>query len=178
MKLDELLAMSRKNLRRVLDEGHAIEEHALDDTEYKGVSLGLPRFVERLTWKTFTKTFHRDPETGELRGWNVRMEQTGIDGPPVPIMKNGTPLTWGHYRVYPFEPSRSGPGKTLMIDYQVASNPFLMRRTRDPLVAVNAGDPSLLLGVSYLDLGFFKLWTPTWFALVRRGPLTQPIAVP
>lgn len=176
--IERLLEASGKELRHILDEGHAIEERALDDTEYKGISLGLPRIIERFTWKTFTKTFHRDPATGELRGWNVRMEQTGIDGPPVPMMKNGEPLTWGHYRVYPFEPSRSGPGKTLMIDYDVPSNGFLMRRTKDPLVAVRAGDPNLLLGVSYIDLGFFRLWTPTWFALVRRGPLTRIVAPP
>lgn len=171
--IDQLLTMKRADLRRALARGHAIEDGALDDTEYKGISLALPRFIERLTWKTFTKTFHRDPETHELRGWNVRMEQTGIDGPAVAMMKNGAPFTFGHYRVYASDMMCKG---ALMIDYDVPSNGFLVRRTRDPLVAVNAADPTLLLGVSYIDCGLFRLWTPTYFALVRRGPLTLPTA--
>jgi len=160
----DLLSMSRRDLRRVLDEGHPIEDGALDDTEFKGVSLAMPRILEMLTWKTFTKTFRRDPETHELRGWNVRMEQTGIDGPPIPKKKHGVPVTWGHYRVYPKD-------RALMIDYDVPQNGWLTRRTRDPLVAVNANDATLLLGVSILDFGFFRMWTPTYFALVRRGPI-------
>jgi hypothetical protein len=163
---EPLLRASLRSLHRALRAGHPIDEHALDDAEYQGISVGLPKFVERFSWKTFTKTFHRDPATGALRGWNVRMEQTGIDGPPVPMERDGAPLTWGHYRVYP-------EGRALMIDYGVPSNPFLLGRMRDPLVAVTKGDPNVLLGVSYLDFGIFRLWTPTYFVLVRRGPLTH-----
>jgi len=77
-----LLHASLWSLHRALRAGHPIDEHALDDAEYQGISVGLPKFVERFTWKTFTKTFHRDPATGELRGWNVRMEQTGSTDRP------------------------------------------------------------------------------------------------
>jgi hypothetical protein len=153
-------------LHRALKRGHPIDERALDDVEYQGITVGVPRFVEKLTWKTFTKTFHRDPKTGELRGWNVRMEQTGVDGPAVPKMKGGVPFTWGHYRVYP-------EGRGLMIDYGVPGNPFFVSRMRDPLVAIEKDDPSVLLGVSYFDLGLFRLLTPTYFVLVRRGPIAH-----
>ncbi len=163
---EPLLAASVFGLHRALKRGHPIDERALDDIEYQGITVGVPRFVEKLTWKTFTKTFHRDPKTGELRGWNVRMEQTGIDGPAVPKMRKGVPFTWGHYRVYP-------EGRGLMIDYGVPGNPFFVSRMRDPLVAVEKDDPSVLLGVSYFDLGLFRLLTPTYFVLVRRGPITH-----
>jgi len=159
-----LLGASLFGLHRALRDGHAIEASALDDTEYLGISVGMPRFIEKLTWKTFTKTFHRDPETHELRGWNVRMEQTGIEGDAIPLKRGDEPFTWGHYRVYP-------EGRALMIDYGVPGNPFFVSRMRDPLVAVVPGDPSVLLGVSYFDLGLFRLLTPTYFVLVRRGPL-------
>ena len=173
MKIPEsakpLLEASLFGLHRALRAGHAIDEASLDDTEYLGISVGMPRFIERLSWKTFTKTFHRDPETRELRGWNVRMEQTGVEGEAIPMKRpksaSGEPFTWGHYRVY-------AEGRGMMIDYGVPGNPFFVSRMRDPLVAVSPGDPSVLLGVSYFDLGLFRLLTPTYFVLVRRGPLT------
>ena len=168
---EPLLSARRGELRRALERGHAVDPRALDDTEYTGISLALPKLVERLTWKTFTKTFHRDPATGDLRGWNVRMEQTGIDGPAVPRTKNGVPWTWGHYRVYATD--RAPYARGLLIDYGVRSNDLVTRRMRDPLVAVREGDPNVLLGVSYLDFGWFRVLTPTFFMLVRRGPLSR-----
>lgn len=167
---ERLLGKKRRELRRALDAGHPIELRALDDTEYTGISLALPRLIEKLTWKTFTKTFHRDPKTGELRGWNVRMEQTGVGGPAVPRTKKGAPWTWGHYRVYGGAPAPYD--RALLIDYGVPSNDFVTRRMRDPLVAVEPDDPSVLLGVSYLDFGWLRFITPTFFLLVRRGPLS------
>ena len=177
MKIPEsakpLLDASLFGLHRALRAGHAIDEGVLDDHEYLGISVGMPRFIEKLSWKTFTKTFHRDPETRELRGWNVRMEQTGIEGEAIPMKrpKSATdePFTWGHYRVYP-------EGRGMMIDYGVPGNPFFVSRMRDPLVAIVPGDPSVLLGVSYFDLGLFRVLTPTYFVLVRRGPLTHHAA--
>ena len=47
-------------------------------TENRGISLGLPAWVERLSWKKFAKAFHRDPRTQRLRGWNVRIEQGAL----------------------------------------------------------------------------------------------------
>src|SRR5207302_10620230 len=76
---DELIAMNGASLMRALCEGHPIDPAALDDTEYRGIALGLPRFVEWISWKTFQKTFHRDPATGALRGSHVRVEQRGLD---------------------------------------------------------------------------------------------------
>jgi hypothetical protein len=73
---EEFLSLDRRGLAAALAAGHPIDERALDDTRYRGISLGLPRAVETLTWKTFAKTFHRDPESGKLRGWNLRLEQT------------------------------------------------------------------------------------------------------
>ena len=44
---------------------------------------------------------------------------------------------------------------------------------RDPLVAVNEGDPSLLLGWSYLQLPWLRIPTPSYFTLQRLQPLTH-----
>ena len=166
--LAELRAMGPRALGRLLEAGHDIEPTALDDTAYRGVSLGIPHWVERLAWTTFMKTFRRDPETGHLRGWNVRLEQTGLDGPVVPrLRRDGRPKTFGHFRVVP-RPERTG----LLIHYGLANPGPLaaMGRLRDPIVALAPSCADRLLGYSYLDLGF-SLPTPSYFLLERLGPL-------
>lgn len=178
----ELHRMTRAELMDVLRSGHAIEPRALDDTEYKGTSLGLPRWVERLTWKKFKKVFHRDPESGALRGWNVRLEQNELAGPCVPKTKHGEPVTFGHYRVVSPEGHRvvRGCDRGLLIHYGLGGNRALdpVCRVRDPIVAVAAGDPTLLLGWSYVDLGFACLGTPSFFTLELDCPLTRAVKPP
>ncbi len=70
----ELRTASHRALRDAIVHGHPVDPRALEGWAYRGTSLGLPRVVERLTWKTFQKTFYRDPFSGALRGWNVRLE--------------------------------------------------------------------------------------------------------
>lgn len=182
MTLDDLLALDRQGLGRALAAGHDIDPRALDDMEYRGVSLGLPGFVERLTWKTFQKVFHRDPETSRLRGWNVRIEQRGLDAPSVPLEKNGRPVTFGHYEVVG-APGAASPIRCdhgLLIDYGRGGNGRLdpTSRLRDPIVAVNAGSAALLLGWTYVDLGVKTVGTPSFFALTRERPLTHRVSPP
>jgi hypothetical protein len=179
---DELVSMPRSALMRVLREGHPVDPARLDDTEYRGVALGLPAFVERLTWKTFQKTFHRDPATGHLRGWNVRLEQRGLDAPSVPLRAGGEPVTFGHYRVVALDPSRAPRGLRtgILIDYGLGDNARLdpMGLMRDPLVAVHPGSVELLLGWSWIALGPMQLGTPSFFTLERERALTHRVKAP
>lgn len=171
----DLLALDGRALAELLAMGHAIDPEALAGAEYEGIALGLPRWVERLAWKTFKKTFHRDPETGALRGWNVRIEQRGVDGPYEPIRRRGAPLCFGPYEVVPLDGRSPRPVRAgLLIDYargKTGLDP--MRLVRDPLVALRADDASLLLGWSYVDLGLTRLSTPSYFALRRAGPISH-----
>jgi hypothetical protein len=171
MHADDLLTMNRKQLERLLEQGHAVDPSELDDTEYCGVSLGLPAFVERLTWKKFKKVFHRDGEV--LRGWNVRLQQNGLGAPWLPLMKGSEPRTFGHFRVV----DDSG---TLLLDYGKGNNHRLdpIGALRDPLVALNEGSTELLLGGSYLDLGFARVGTPSFFSLRRDVPLGHRVSPP
>lgn len=177
MTRDDLLSLDGRELRALLAGGHAIDPRALDDREYRGISLGLPHFVEALTWKTFKKVFHRDPKTQRLRGWNVRMRQQGIDGPWEPLMKDGAPVTFGHYEVTDATaenvPARCDRG--LLIDYGRGDNRRLdpIRWLRDPVVSLEAGSVELLLGWSFVDLGFRRVSTPSYFCLERDTPLTH-----
>jgi hypothetical protein len=172
---DDVLSMKRGALAATLRQGHAIDPRALDDSQYRGISLGLPAWLERLTWKTFQKTFHRDPRTGELRGWNVRVEQQGLDAPSVAKVRKGAPWSFGHYRVVELSPrSPRGIARGLLIDYSPERG--LMSRMRDPIVALHEGSVDLLLGWSYLDLGFWRMPTPSYFLLEREGPLEQVVS--
>ena len=175
----EVRALDRAELAALLRAGHPIDPASLGDVRYRGTSLGLPAFVERLTWKTFRKVFHWDHARGELRGWNVRVEQRGIDDETVPLRRNGRAVSFGHYRVV--EPAArripTGCDRGLLIDYGIYER-GPMSRIRDPIVAVNAGSADLLLGWSYVDVGFGTLGTPSFFTLQREGPLDEVVAAP
>src|SRR4051812_19698425 len=96
----DLRAMSRRDLDDVLARGYAVDLDAIAGRGYRGVSLNLPSWIERLTWKTFMKVFLR--EGAALRGFNVRIEQTGLSGPFQPKRRaNGEPVTFGPYAVVP-----------------------------------------------------------------------------
>lgn len=179
-----LLSAPRRELRERLCAGHPIDPSALDDSEYRGISLGLGALVDALLWKTFRKTFHRDPRTGALRGWNVRLAQTGLASAPTPLLRLGQPRTFGHFRVCPARDYRLPwpVHQGLLLDYGLGGNPrvdltfsFLMR---DPLVALAPDDPTLLFGWSFLQLGPLRLPTPSFFLLEREGPLTYVAPTP
>lgn len=183
MEAADLWRLTTDELAQQLAAGHPIDPSALDDTEYRGVSLGVSELVKKLSWVKFRKCFHRDPATGELRGWNVRLQQNGVEAPDLPMMRRGRPRAFGHYAVVPPRgyPMPKWKGKPLychqglMLDYAKGrSNPPHLRLLRDPIVAVRPGDASLLLGWSYLDLGLLRLPTPSFFTLERSGPLQGP----
>lgn len=181
----ELWTLSADALLDVLQSGHRIDVEDLEDRTFRGVSLGLPGVVEKLTWKTFQKVFVRD--AGTLRGWNVRLEQDGIDAPSRPKTRRGEPRTFGHFHVRPTtqddRPRYRGRSlflpRALMLDYSLGGNgvdPIGM--LRDPIVAVEGGDSRLLLGWSYLQLGPAKVPTPSFFTLEDEGPRTHFVAQP
>ncbi len=187
LTLDDLLQMKRPELANVMNAGHPINPDELADYEYKGVSHGMPAFVEeKLLWKTFKKTFYADPGRGILRGWNMRIVQTGIEGDCLPMLRHGQPITFGHYVVH----SAMENGKPrrmprpwhrgLFLDYGNAGNtltdPALPMRA--PLVAVNAGSAELLLGWDYVQLGRLQLPTPAYWSLTRDCELKEVVLPP
>lgn len=182
MRADDFLDLGRAQLLAALSGGHAIEPGELEDSVYRGVSLGMPAWVDRIAWKTFAKVFHRDPKRDVIRGWNLRVEQTGLDGEIVAKQKNGAPFAFGHFQVVPSTgyaiPAPLTRG--LMLDYGLGGNPPFdpTNRVRDPIVAVEQGRSDLLLGWTYLDLGVTQIRTPSFFTLERVGPLDLPVPSP
>jgi hypothetical protein len=176
--LSQLLAMRPRELAVALRSGHPIAPEALDDTRYRGISLGLPAWIEKLAWKTFVKTFKRSGDV--LRGWNVRLEQTGLDGEVVyQQLKNGEPKTFGHYHVVDAGPNPVGAHRGLLIHYGLGGNPIFdpSGLMRDPLVALEPDSVDRLLGWSYVDLRF-SVGTPSYFMLERLGPLDHDATPP
>jgi len=174
--------MSKRELARAFAAGHPFAPSRLDDTEYKGTSLGLPAFVEKLTWKKFKKVFCRDTERGVLRGWNVRLEQNALDEPCIPKTKRGKSMTFGHYVVVDAGERRMPvPGHPrVLLDYGQGRNAAFdfMRFVRDPLVAVNEDDTTLLLGCMYIEVGPLRLPTPSYFTLELDGEITERVPTP
>jgi hypothetical protein len=172
----ELRTASTKVLRAHIVNGHPVDPAALAGWVYRGTSLGLPRIVERLTWKNFQKTFYREPNTGRLIGWNVRLEQDGIDAPSRPKLRRGQPVTEWHYEVIApgGVPAPAGFDRGLIIDYGRGRVPDLsMRFVKDPLVALTPGSADELLGVSYVAVGGRCVETPTYFTLEREHRITD-----
>lgn len=169
----QLLGATPRQLRALLAAGHPIDPAALANTTYRGISLGLPAWVERLTWKKFTKAFHRDPRDGRLRGWNVRIEQDGLDRPWRPRLRDGRPWTFGHFAVV-------SERDRLLLDYGAGGNRRLdpLGLLRDPLVALRAGSVERLLGWSYLAIGPVDVPTPSYFLLERAEPLDSVVPAP
>lgn len=182
LTLDALMAMDARALHAVMMRGHPLEPEVLAGRMYVGVDLSLPGWGRKLLWHTFRKTFVRDDE-GEVRGWNVRMEQHGVDGPRVPLRdRRGEPITFGHYRVRSALGIRfpRGWSGAHFLDYGSAGNRFSdpARLGYTPLVAVNEGDQDLLLGWEIFKLGPAFLPMPLYWALRYEGPLDVVVAPP
>jgi hypothetical protein len=182
LTLEDLMAMSSAELHAVLTRGHALDPDALAGRQFLGVDLSLPGFARKLLWHTFRKTFHRDEEHGDVRGWNVRLEQRGVDAEQVPMTdRAGRPRTFGHYRVRVEE--RQFPRGTTApsyLNYGIAGNTWgdLARLGVTPLVAVNPGRQDLLLGWEVFKVWPGQLALPLYWALRLEGPLDEVVAPP
>lgn len=167
-----LLEVPRRALWRAFEAGQPVAPEALAGRRYRGISLGLPAVVERLTWKTFCKAFARVEEEAGPRvvGWNERLIQTGLDGPLENLERRGEPVCFGH-----FEAIREREGGTLLHYGRGGNAPWdPAGLVRDPLVSLRPGSAEVLLGRTWLALGPFRLDTPSWFLLEHAGPLQRP----
>lgn len=185
MNLAEYRSWSKPRLADALAAGHALDPADLVGWQYQGISLGLPRWIERLTWSVFVKAFAAD-DAG-VYGWNVRIVQGDdrlleADADLRPRTRGDKPWEFGYFRVTSlssWQQTRTrlrqpcGPG--LMLDYVHPRNPTLdpTRLVRDPLVALRPGDPTLLLGVSLLEFGGRHWHTGSWFVLQRWRELPR-----
>jgi len=177
MNIHEILKLDRAGLQRMMENGHPVDAHALENYTYYGISLGLPRWVERLSWQKFMKTFYRDPTTRKLRGWNVRTIDDGVDSPWVPKERNGHPLIFGHYEIQDNQ-AKNLPDcldHALLIDYSRGGQGGngILNGLRDPIVRLESESHDHLLGRSYFAMGGRYIGTPSYFLLIRGKPINE-----
>jgi choline dehydrogenase-like flavoprotein len=183
LTLEDLMGMDAKALHEVLLRGFPLKPDELAGKAYLGVDLSLPDIARKILWHTFRKTFTRDESTGEIRGWNVRMEQHGINGARIPMRnRRGQAITFGHYLVQErneieFPQNYRG---THYLDYGNVGNPFLdlARLGFTPLVAVNDGSQDLLLGWEVFRVSGKFVPMPLYWALRLEGPLDEVVPRP
>ena len=183
ISVDDLLRMTTNELHEVVAAARPLDPDALADTQYQGIDLGMPAVFHKLMWRTFRKTFHRDPATGTIRGWNVRMEQRGVEGPQAPMTDaRGGPRTFGHYVLRPGDDLTfpRGVRSPWVLDYGIAGNPWwdAARLGLCPLVAVNEGSSELLLGWEVFRVGPAWVPLPDHWILRREGPLDHTAPPP
>lgn len=162
----DLCSMSRSELESIFETASPVALEQIEGYRYRGVSLGLPGWVETLSWKKFAKAFERRSD-GLVHGWNLRIEQDDLSLPWRPRMKRGQEWRFGPFGM------RLVPGSDhVEIDYGLGTKGLSpLRRVRDPLRSLD-DEGNLLLGCSQVDLGIGKrLGTPSWFVLERDQPL-------
>lgn len=188
-RIDALIAADARALHGIIEAAAPLDLDALADSSYTGIDLSLPRWMHALLWRTFRKTFYRDPATGVLRGWNVKVEQTGWATPPAPRRdRQGAPLAFGHYEVRSARGLRFPRGwqGAHYLEYRYAGNALWdwpARAGRCPLVAVDAGSMELLLGWEIFRFGpadsvSLDVPLPDYWLLVREGPLAPDARLP
>ncbi len=158
----ELCNVRRPKLSEIFAGASPVALESIANYRYNGISLGLPGWVERLSWKKFCKDFIRKSD-GSVHGWNVRVEQDGLQSPWQPQQRRGKEWRFG-----PFGVRTACTSPHLEIDYSHGTSGFSpLRLLRDPLRSLDAsGD--ILLGRSLVDVGGGRrLSTPSWFVLER-----------
>jgi hypothetical protein len=176
MTRDDFRKATGRELADILANGHALAPESIAGWVYRGTSLGLAPWMEKLSWLSFQKAFLRDEGSKRVMGWNVRLEQTGLHGPSRRRTdRHGDPVRFGAFEVVGPEGIRSPrpvPDGAAFIDYSRAKEHALdpLALVRDPLVALERGDPERLLGWSYVAIGG-GISTPSYFLLERELPL-------
>lgn len=161
MTFADVAALPTQELARLLRDLPPFDPARLagaNGSTYRGISLGLPRWMDRVLWRKFAKHFATNG-----RGFNLRIVQDALDAPWRVQRRHGRARTFG-----PFAVQRAAHGVEL--DYSIA-NPA-MRLLRDPLVALDAS-ADLVVGCSLLAVGRHRIPTPSYFVLERDGALTR-----
>lgn len=171
-----MLNMSNKDVAQVFRNGHPVNKEELINKKYLGIDLSLPPLMNKILWKTFRKTFYREPETGIIRGWNVRLEQTGWEQQTIAMKnKKGEQIAFGHYHLLHAKGKKFPKGwqGADYLDYGVAGNaPYdLARLGYCPLVAVNEGSSELLLGWEVFKIGNIFIPLNDYWLLKMDGDL-------
>ncbi len=131
--------------------------------EYEGLALDIG-WLGALAWVKFKKVFDH-PDHGEIGGWNSAVYSDRVDAPWRDRVNRHGEVA----RYWPFALEARGSALWIVYGRRIPRwQP--MAWVEDPLVCVNPGDPTLLLGCSMIA-GLPLALPTTWFALRRGRPL-------
>jgi hypothetical protein len=170
LTFEELASFPEERLEDALRRGSPPAGDELVGREFNG--FNTPTFTRVLGFQKFIKGFFLDVE-GKLAGYNLFVERprAGITAPWVAKSGGGAEKRHGFYDVTPVTPGRYGDyPNAVLLDYGSGRNHALNpeSRIRDFLVQVDPGNPRLLLGKAYVDLGVTRVFS-NFFVLSRRG---------
>lgn len=174
LTLDDLPSLTADQLHAIIDVAHPFDEDAVAGNMFLGSDLSMPKLGQMVLWQTFRKTFIRDEEHGDVRGWNVRMEQRGFHGEQVAKRRpDGSQKSFAHYRVRDARKHKWPRGwrGEQYLDYKIAGNGLNDRWTFTPLVAVNEGSSELLLGWEVFKFAGRLIAPSMYWALRLDGPV-------
>ncbi len=165
----ELIALPNSRLDQALAQGIAPDPGELVNREFRG--FNPPAFARWFGFQKFIKGFWRDDQ-GQLAGYNLFVDdpRSGPNAPWVGKNGGGPDTRHGFYDVVPAADHRryNRYPKASLLDYGSGRNHWLNpeSRIRDYLVQVDHGNPALLLGKAYIDLGLFSVFS-NFFILDR-----------
>lgn len=172
--LQELYRSPVSTLEAILRNGTPPPFEDLIGWEFNGANVGvLPGL---LGIRKFRKGFYQGPPRVPhgpepfIQGYNVPVQQNGIDQPWIALPSESSPRRFGFYRVYRASqnPRFQHYPHALLLDYGLGRNgatpPALLR---DYLVQAHPGSSDLLVGKAYLALGPVTL--PAGFFVLQRA---------
>jgi len=181
LELEDLLSMKGPQLHQLLETGTPPDPAALVDRQWLGSDLSMPWIGHKVLWQTFRKTFVRDEVRGDVRGWNVKLEQRGTRGRQVPRRnRDGSEKTFAHYRIRNGEKIDWPRGLrcSTYLDYTIAGSPFPENLAFTPIVSVNGDDNDLILGWEIFKVGPRLIAPSMYWAIRPDGPLAQIVDPP
>jgi hypothetical protein len=167
-----LAKASDKDLEFVFRSGSAPALESLAGYEFKGYNT--PFITQIMGFRKFKKGFFVGPgqavESGEISGYNVVVEQNGLEEPWIAKPSDQNPKRHAFYRVYRVRKSERDNlyPNALLLNYGLGGNEFWNPAglLRDYLVQVEPENKDLLLGKAYFALGPARVF-PSFFILER-----------
>jgi hypothetical protein len=172
-----LAKASERDLEYVLRKGRIPSLGNLVGYEFKGYNL--PFLTQVLGFRKFKKGFFPDRgqsvEGGEISGYNVFVEQNGLDDAWIARPSDVEPKRHSFFHVYKVRHSEidSLYPNAVLLNYGLGGNaPWNPARLlRDYLVQVDPDNPDLLLGKAYFAAGPLRAF-PSLFVLEKYNDST------
>ncbi len=173
-KLEDLAALSNRELEDVYDKGKTPDPEKLVGWEFRGYNV--PFAAKLLGIKKFMKGFYKVGE--EHWGYNIPIYQNGLDEPWRSQPVDHNPKRFGYYSVRPVTPGmkeNKEPG-SLILNYADGKNlPWEGSMLRDYIKQVDPDNDDLYLGKAYFAVGPARV-APAFFIIERARKTETQVA--